>query len=290
MTGVPFERSVTEAFASKAAWDATTLELVATMLDRWHLTAGAAFEGGVAASVIAVTTSDGTPAVLKVGYPHWEAIYEAVGLDAYGAELAPRVLRQDAWTWSLLIESVEPGIQLSKTTLAPDAALTAAARLHRRLAASPVPEGVPTLAEVVESYLRPARVLANDPLVSRALDELDRLSTDSAPTMLLHGDFNPGNILTSGAGFRVIDPKPLVGDPAFDLWPLLEQVGVPSEASLALLARITGYPPDRIARWCFARAGLNVTWLLDDVDEPPNLALADAALERVRFWAGLSEP
>ena len=131
MTGVPFELSVTESFASKSAWDATTLELVATMLDRWHLTAGTAFEGGVAASVLAVTTADGTPAVLKVGYPHWEAAFEAVGLDAYGPALAPRVIRQDAWTWSLLIERVEPGIPLSRTAMAPDAALTAAARLHR---------------------------------------------------------------------------------------------------------------------------------------------------------------
>jgi streptomycin 6-kinase len=288
MTGVPFELSVTESFASKAAWDATTLELVATMLERWNLTAGTAFEGGVAASVLAVTTADGEPAVLKVGYPHWEAEFEAVGLDAYGAELAPRVLRQDAWTWSLLIERVEPGIPLPQTTLAPDAALTAAARLHRRLSTVVVPEGVPTVAEVVESYLRPARSLATDPLVSEALDQLERLSTEPAPTMLLHGDFNPGNILTSGGGFRVIDPKPLVGDPAFDLWPLLEQVGAPSAESLSLVARLTGYPRDRIVRWCFARAGLNVTWLLDDADEPPDAALAEIALERVRFWKELS--
>jgi len=288
MTAVPFERSVTESFASKSAWDATSFELVATILDRWHLSAGTAFEGGVAASVLSVTTSDGTPAVLKVGYPHWEAIYEAVGLDAYGAELAPRVLRQDAWTWSLLLEKIEPGIQLSMASLAPDAALMAASRLHRRLAAAPVPEGVPSVAEVVESYLRPARALARDRLVSKALDEMDRLSAEAAPAMLLHGDFNPGNILTSGAGFRVIDPKPLVGDPAFDLWPLLEQVGTPTAYSVALVGRLTGYSPDRIARWCTARAGLNVTWLLDDVDEPPDLALADIALERLRFWAGLS--
>ena len=289
MTAVPFERSVTDSFASKAAWDATTLELVATMLDRWDLTAVAAYEGGVAASVLSVTTADGEPAVLKVGYPHWEAIYEAVGLAAYGAALAPRVLRQDAWTWSLLLERVEPGIQLSKTALTPDAALEASARLHTRLAAAVVPEGVPTVAEVVASYLRPARALAADPLVREALDELDRLSTEAAPAMLLHGDYNPGNILTSGVGWRTIDPKPLVGDPAFDLWPLLEQVGTPSEASLALVARVTGYPSDRIARWAFARAGLNVAWFLDDADEPSNVALAAAELDRVRFWRRLSE-
>ena len=72
------------------------------------------------------------------------------------------------------------------------------------------------------------------------------------------------------------------------LWPLLEQVGTPSVASLELVARTTGYPIERIARWAHARAGLNVTWYLDDADEPPDLAQAAIALERLRFWRSLS--
>jgi streptomycin 6-kinase len=40
--------------------------------------------------------------------------------------------------------------------------------------------------------------------------------------VLLHGDFNPGNVLSWGDGrWAVIDPKPMIGDPAYDPWPLV---------------------------------------------------------------------
>src|SRR5688572_29034049 len=98
MDSAPFELSPIDAYASRQAWDATAAELVGTMLNRWHLTPQQAYTGGEAAAVLAVTTSDGTHAVLKVGYPHVESVWEAVGLESWGAPLAPRVLRQDAWT------------------------------------------------------------------------------------------------------------------------------------------------------------------------------------------------
>jgi streptomycin 6-kinase len=287
VTGEPFEREAIDSFASKAEWDATAAELVSIMLDRWELRPGEPFDAGVAGATLAVTTPEGEPAVLKVGYPHWEAVFEAVGLAAYGHRLAPRILREDPWTWSLLLERVEPGDPVS--ILAPADALVAASRLHVELSRVSIPDGVPALAEVIASYLTPARALATEPEVAAALDELSRLSLEPAPTMLLHGDFNPGNVLLSANGLRVIDPKPFAGDPAFDLWPLLEQVGTPSAASLDLVARTTGYPRDRIVRWAYARAGLNVTWFLDDVDEPPDTERAALELERMRFWRSLSE-
>lgn len=287
MTGVPFETSVAEETSSKTSWDAGVHDLVSTMLDRWHLTAGEAFEGGVAAAVLSVTTSDGAPAVLKVGFPHWEAVYEAVGLDAYGPGLAPAVLRQDAWTWSLLLEQVAPGTSLGAVALRSDDALTIAARLHSRLAAVEIPDGVWSLDEVVASYLTRARSLSPDAGVDAALDELERLSKEPSDRMLLHGDFNPGNILASENGWRVIDPKPIVGDPAFDLWPLLEQVGGATRHTVELVARETGYDPERIARWGYARAGLNVTWMLD-IDESPRRELVAGAQEWLEIWRRLS--
>ncbi len=62
--------------------------------------------------MLQVTTADGTSAVLKVGFPHFEGVWEAVGLERWGPDLAPEVLRQDPWTWSLLLEQLRPGTQL----------------------------------------------------------------------------------------------------------------------------------------------------------------------------------
>lgn len=61
---------------------------------------------------------------------HVEAISEMVGLEAPGSELAPEWLRQGPWTWSLLMEDVQPGVPLSRDPMAPRNALTVPSTDH----------------------------------------------------------------------------------------------------------------------------------------------------------------
>ena len=57
---------------------------------------------------------------------------------------------------------------------------------------------------------------------------LRELPSSASRRVLLHGDFNPGNVLSCGDGrWAAIDPKPMIGDPAYDPWPLLDQVDDP---------------------------------------------------------------
>src|SRR5205823_8102523 len=50
-----------------------------------------------------------------------------------------------------------------------------------------------------------------------------RLADEPSPTVLLHGDFTPVNILDGGRrrGLVAIDPAPCLGDPAFEAIDLL---------------------------------------------------------------------
>jgi streptomycin 6-kinase len=306
MDSVAFETSSIDAYPTKDRWDATAAELVATMLDRWHLTAGAAYVGGEAASVLRVTTRDGRPAVLKVGFPHVEAVWEAVALESWGPTLAPTVLRQDPWTWSLLLEAVEPGIPLSKHELRPTEALTIAAELYRDISSRPAPAGVVTLAEIMGDYLATAHAhlpgqhaalagLDVLPLLERGLAVAADLADTDGAGFFLHGDYNPGNVLEGDGRWVVIDPNPMLGDREFDLFPLVEQLNSPWTkprpadhlvAELQLVSDIIGTDVARAVRWAFARCALNVSWYLED----GNQAALHSTVRELRVWADLIAP
>jgi streptomycin 6-kinase len=262
------------------AWRAEVSGIVAQMLERWQLEAGEAFVGGVSASVMRVTTTDGARAVLKVGLPHREAIWEAVALAALPRGLGPAVLRQDTRTWSLLLEEIEPGLALRDAGLAADVALRIGGELHRRMVASAPAVGIPSLVEAWAADLAPVRArldthgkaldnLGIRKLAERAPDDLERLANTDEARTLLHGDFNPGNILSSATGWRIIDPKPMLGDPAYDLWPLVSQLGTPFESvdslrrQVDIAADAASVDPARVAAWSFALAGINLTWNLE---------------------------
>jgi streptomycin 6-kinase len=302
-----FERSPIDRYRSKDDWDATAAELVGTMLERWHLTAGDAYVGGEAASVLRVTTADGRPAVLKVGFPHVEGIWEAVALESWGQAIAPAVLRQDAWTWSLLLEQLHPGIPLTRAAIGVDEAITVAAELYRDLSSRPLPSEVTTLPEIMTIYLANARARLPDQaaelsrldaadLLDHGLDELETLSATDGASAFLHGDYNPGNVLSSDHGWKVIDPKPMLGDREFDVFPLIEQLGSPfrtADSSLVLetlerhlleFTRIVGCDPARAARWCFARSVLNLSWLLEDGNRTDTVA----TVREIRLWKQLA--
>lgn len=303
MDAVLFEAASITRYPNIGAWQAEASDLVATMLDRWRLEPGGAYIGGVSGSVLAVTRDDGSPAVLKVSYPHVESVWEAVGLQAMGTGLAPALLEQDAWTWSMLLEPITPGTPLSRAPIPASSALAIGAEVMMRVHETSVPTGCPTLGDGMATYARDARarvpgqhhelhLLGVVDLVSDAVETLERLGADEVDPRLLHGDFNPGNVLEGASSWLTVDPNPLVGDPAYDLWPLVSQLGHPAEShdlsallgsQFETVANITGLDAARAALWGFARAGLDVSWYLQDGEGDQ----ARIAVRQLRAWAAV---
>jgi streptomycin 6-kinase len=304
MEWLPFDAPGTTGHPSRSRWNAGVATLTDTLLLDWALRPVRIVSGGSAAIVLEVELADGSPAILKASYPHDEASGEAIALGAMGPVLAAAVLRQDAPAWAMLLERVTPGDQLGEArdlTLAD--AVAVAAHLHLRVGATPIPAGLAGLDATADRYRRVASVALVDradaldllgarELVAAAVDSVTGLLADfRGEPVLLHGDYNPGNVLrsTGGAGWRLIDPKPLVGDPAFDLWQLVAQLGSPLEtddpaaafaATLRLVSEATGRDARRIARWGFARAGIDVTWAIADGDTVE----AREQVEALRAW------
>src|SRR4029453_7126455 len=83
----------------------------------------------------------------------------------------------------------------------------------------------------------------------------------------------PGTILSAGADWLAIDPKPMTGDPAYDPWPLLEQIGgtfddpaPPDAGRIARVADELGVDADRTAMWALARRVEAALWSADHGD------------------------
>src|SRR3954452_1490365 len=56
------------------------------------------------AHVVPVRTTAGRPAVLKLGFPHDEAVHEHLGLQHWHGRGAVELLRADPRRWALLLE------------------------------------------------------------------------------------------------------------------------------------------------------------------------------------------
>jgi streptomycin 6-kinase len=239
---------------------------VAALERAWSFTAQQPFvtDGGVS-WVAPVQLEDGSEAVLKIGIPHPEARHEADALRVLDGRGAVRLLRASEDGFSLLLERCVPGTNVWPLDV--DEGNAVGAAVFRRLWRAPDPgvtfERLSGLAaDWCEELPRTAPGAGYDaPLVARAV-ELARELAETQPTwVLLHGDFHPGNVLAAAREpWLAIDPKPLVGDPAYDLAQWLGNRCEAAERS-----------PDAVAA---------IRWQIDQLSD-----LLDLDRARVAGWA-----
>lgn len=220
-----------------------------------------------------VRRADGTRAVLKLTPPgDVEAAREAAALAAFGGEAAAAVLEHDAERGALLLERIEPGTQLVELAARDDDAATlAAAGVMLRLRRAPVP-GFPDAAEWGRALGEPSELPA--PLLARARDEQAELCASAAAPALLHGDLHHFNVLRAGNGWKAIDPKGVIGEPAYETGALLRNPLGASltrpllERRIALLSEALELDRTRIHAWARVQAVLAAAWAAQDGHDP----------------------
>jgi streptomycin 6-kinase len=105
----------------------------------------------------------------------------------------------------------------------------------------------------------------DDRLLARAAGVARALLDEPGPVVALHGDLHHGNVLDIGDRWAAIDPKGLVGHPAFDVANVFcnpsEQTAVTRlDLRLGRFAERLALEPERLAAWVFAWCGLSVAW------------------------------
>ena len=210
-----------------AEWRARRDRIVADAARRWSLALGPPYLGPHVSFAAPARTPEGTDVVLKVQFPHREAEHEAEALRRWDGAGAVRLLDTAPDLHALLLERAEPGASLA--TVAPDDAL---AILIGLLAHLWVPATAPfdTLRSEAARWVRhlgePVRVAALDPgLVDAARTRLATLGPTVTESVLLHQDLHGGNVLSARREpWLAIDPKPLVGERAFSVAPIVRSV------------------------------------------------------------------
>jgi streptomycin 6-kinase len=265
-----------------AAAEAESLaRLGESYLDRWDLTPDGAAMHGMASLIQPVRRADGSAAVLKVPVIDLDQSGEAAALRAWDGDGAVRLYNEDPDTWVMLLERLEPrDLENFKDDLSAVRILCA---LLRRLHGHAAPPGVPRLADVAAKMLADAPQAAtkfDNPAHGRVLRywaDAAAEVVDDAGDRLLHWDLHFENVLAAEREpWLAIDPKPLLGDPAFDVLPALgnrwDEVVATGDPAWAVRRRYDlmvdelALEPDRALAWTYARLLQNGIWQAEDGD------------------------
>jgi streptomycin 6-kinase len=248
-------------------WLASLPATVARFAEEWALTVGAPFEpGGQTAWVAPAVTARGEERVLKIAWRHAEADHEGDGLRIWagrGAVVLFEVVELDE-TIILLLERCRPGSPLSN---APEPAQdeVIAGLLRRLWVEPPVGHRFRPLQEMCSRWAdqfdaeRAAGHVGLDPtLAAHGIDLFRSLAATADRTVLLCTDLHAGNVLAADREpWLLIDPKPYVGDPTYDVVQHLLNCPARLHANpdrlIGRIADLLDLDRNRLRLWMFAR-------------------------------------
>ncbi len=252
-------------FPDRRDWVATLPSTVAKLSARWSLRLLEPYQpGGQCSWVAPAIDQEGRPRVLKVGWRHVDNEHESLALQAIAGRGAVLVhdAYEDATTSAMLLERCAPGAALAESR--PEAEQDEiVAGLLRRLWATPIDGPFRSLATMCDEWATEFEERFTpemlDPGLARAGIALFRaLSLDVVEPVLLWTDLHAENVLAAEREpWLAIDPKPYVGDRAYDVLQHLlncrERLATDPIGLAGRIAALLDLDPLRVTRWLFAR-------------------------------------
>ena len=259
-----------------AAWVDHLPSLLQRLYDDWELRPDGWIMHGYCAVVVPVVSADGR-AMLKVSFPDEESEHEHLALSRWAGRGAVPLLRADPHRRAMLLEalrdiSLEEAWDIEACTVVGElyGQLHVPATDRLRLLTDAVVGEAALVAALPRSAPLPRR------LVEQAVSLVRDFASDPASTgTLLHTDLHYGNVLLSETGAWVaIDPKPLSGDPHYEVAPLLwnrfEELQGDVRGGVRrrfhAIVDVAGLDEDRARDWVVVRMVLNAADGLSDRD------------------------
>lgn len=263
------------------AWWHGVPEMLSSLSADWAITIGEPVGRGNTSLVMRCRLGDGRSAILKVTPEETIARGEATALRSWSPSgRVPEVWGHDPTRGALLLEAISNETPLAEQTIVVD--LDEIAGLIGALHVSGDPvigDGVVSLADRVDFMFDHWRTRQgpSSPVPRDRVDrgyELARELADQPDSLaLLHGDLHAYNVLDGGEtrGLVAIDPRPCVGDAAFDavdwvIWPKDEPQNW--EPRCNQLGEAMGVGAERIWDWVRAFAAMLAGKTLTRGDRP----------------------
>ncbi len=229
---------------------------------RWGLTLGPPFDhDGYTAVVLRARLADGTPAALKLSFPHMEGLDEAAGLRFWDGDPTVALLAVGDDRHALLLERCLPGHDLH--VLPEGERDEVLAKLLRRLWRPVTPEdGFRHLEQMIAYWSaeteRDEHRWPDPALVREGLATWRELVRPAATDVLLATDAHAGNVLAAEREpWLLIDPKPFVGDRAYDatqhLFDAQDRLQADPRGFVRHWSALLGLDEERVRAWTFAR-------------------------------------
>lgn len=245
-------------------WLGRLPQVLREVVSRWSLEVEGPYDGeDVTASWVApVRLPDGRSAVLKVGMPHMEAEHELHGLRFWNGDPTVFLFDADEGLNAMLLERCRPGTSL-RTLLESDQDIVIAALLRRSWRTPDRPNPFRPLSSMLSAWSKEAQrdqeVWPDPGLVREGLRLFRELPNTAPRHVLLATDLHAGNVLRAEREpWLAIDPKPFVGDPAYDatqhLFNCMERLRSDPLGTISRFAGLLGLEPERVRLWMFARA------------------------------------
>ncbi|HET6626181.1 MAG TPA: aminoglycoside phosphotransferase family protein [Nocardioidaceae bacterium] len=259
-------------------WLEALPRLVHDIVEEWEL----AYDGppmhGHCALVVPVRTTGGRPAVVKLAWPHDEEEHEHLALQVLQGRGMVRMYRAVPRRHVMLLERLHA--EESLTGIDDLEASEIVANLYQRIHV-PAPPQLRPLTGYIARWTAGLEALPRDAPIPRRLVEQtialgkDLVSDDASVGTMIHGDLHYENVLAADREpWLVIDPKPMSGDPHYEVAPLLwnrwDEVLASGDLRSAVRRRFhtvvdtAGLDEDRARDWVVVREVHNALWTLDD--------------------------
>ena len=258
----------------------------------WNLVPDGEVICGTCSLVLPVRTEGGAAAMLKVGFPDEESEHEHIALRRWGGAGAVRLLAAEPHQRAMLLERLEAR---DLSAVDEDEACRVVAGLYGAIHLPALPQ-LRSLSSYIGRWNAELAALPRSaPIPHRLVEQAVTLGrdliADPGSQRLLHTDLHYANVLEREADqWAVIDPKPVNGDPHYEIAPMLwnrwEEISGDVRDGVRRrfwsLVDAAGFDEERARAWVIIRMVHNAMWAVAEQDDSAWLTRCIAVAKAVQ--------